>query len=62
VRAARGWSLLDGRNAVLPDDVQAVWAAVAQHRLEPRAGLTERGALPREQLMRALLESVAVPR
>jgi hypothetical protein len=42
--------------------VQAVWAAVAQHRLEPRAGFTERGALPREQLIRTLLEWVPVPR
>jgi MoxR-like ATPase len=62
VRAARAWALIDGRNAVLPDDVQAVWASVAQHRLEPRAGFTERGALPREQLVRMLLESVPVPR
>lgn len=62
VRAARAWALIEGRDAVLPDDVQAVWAAVAQHRLEPRAGFTERGALPPGQLMRALLESVPVPR
>src|SRR5690606_35071555 len=49
VRAARAWALLDGRDAVLPDDVQAVWPAVALHRLEARAGFTERGALPRER-------------
>jgi MoxR-like ATPase len=61
VRAARAWALLEGRSAVLPDDVQAVWPAVALHRLEPRAGFTERGPLPREQLVRAILESVAVP-
>lgn len=62
VRAARAWALIDGRDAVLPDDVQAVWPAVALHRLEPRAGFTERGALPREQLLRTILEAVAVPR
>ena len=62
VRAARAWAMLDGRAAVLPDDVQAVWAAVALHRLEPRAGFTDRGALPREKLVRAVLESVPVPR
>jgi len=62
VRAARAWALLAGRDAVLPDDVQAVWPAVAMHRLESRAGLTERGALPRDQLARTLLESIPVPR
>jgi MoxR-like ATPase len=62
VRAARAWALLAGRDAVLPDDVQAVWPAVALHRLEPRAGFTERGALPREQLARAILQAVPVPR
>jgi MoxR-like ATPase len=62
VRAARAWAMLEGRDAVLPDDVQAVWPAVALHRLEPRAGFTERGALPREKLVRAILESVPVPR
>jgi MoxR-like ATPase len=62
VRAARAWALLAGRDAVLPDDVQAVWPAVALHRLEPRSGFTERGALPRDQLARAILESIPVPR
>lgn len=62
VRAARAWALIEGRDAVLPDDVQAVWPAVAMHRLETRGGFTERGALPREQLLRSLLEAVPVPR
>ncbi len=62
VRAARAWALIAGRDAVLPDDVQAVWPAVALHRLETRAGFTERGALPREQLVRTILEAVPVPR
>jgi len=62
VRAARAWALIQGRDAVLPDDVQAVWPAVAMHRLETRTGFTERGALPREQLARSLLEAVPVPR
>jgi MoxR-like ATPase len=61
VRAARAWALIDGRSAVLPDDVQAVWPAVAQHRLEPRAG-SERSAEQGERQTRAILESVPVPR
>jgi MoxR-like ATPase len=60
VRAARAWALLDGRDAVLPDDVQAVWNAVALHRLEPREPVTDTCA--RERMTRAVLESVPVPR
>jgi MoxR-like ATPase len=38
-RAARAWAKLAGRDMVLPEDVQAVFAAVASHRLES-AGVT----------------------
>ncbi|WP_404362053.1 AAA family ATPase [Marinobacter sp.] len=34
VRAARAWALMNGRHHVLPDDIQAVFPAVAEHRLE----------------------------
>jgi len=34
VRAARAWALIAGRDHTLPEDVQAVFAAVASHRLE----------------------------
>jgi MoxR-like ATPase len=60
VRAARAWALLDGRDAVLPDDVQAVWYAVALHRLELREPGAD--AEVRKRLLGALLESVPVPR
>jgi len=61
VRAARAWALLAGRNAAIPDDVQAVWNAVALHRLELRQS-AEGGREPRAALLRAILESVPVPR
>lgn len=32
--AARAWALLDGRNAAIPEDVQAVLPGVASHRLQ----------------------------
>jgi MoxR-like ATPase len=38
VRAARAYALLADRDHVLPEDVQAVFAPVASHRLE-RAGV-----------------------
>ena len=33
LRAAQAWALLDGRRAVIPEDVQAVCPAVVGHRL-----------------------------
>lgn len=38
LRAARAWALIHGRDYVLPEDVQAVWPAVAEHRLQAREG------------------------
>ena len=37
LQAARAWALIDGRDFVLPDDVQAVLPVVAGHRLRPLA-------------------------
>ncbi|MDX1754809.1 MAG: AAA family ATPase [Marinobacter sp.] len=34
LRAAKAWAMMDGRHHVLPDDIQAVFPAVAGHRLE----------------------------
>lgn len=41
-RLAQAWALLAGRDYVQPDDVQAVFTAVAQHRLQVRQGLSGR--------------------
>jgi len=38
LRAARAWALVEDRELVLPEDVQAVLPAVASHRLQPRGG------------------------
>jgi MoxR-like ATPase len=57
LRAARARALLDGRDFVSPDDVQAILPQTIAHRLQPRAG-SGRGA--REQV-RAMIESIALP-
>ena len=54
LQAARGWALLEGRDHVLPEDVQAVWVPVAGHRLSN--GRREEG----EALARHLLARVPV--
>ncbi|HEY5633044.1 MAG TPA: MoxR family ATPase [Burkholderiaceae bacterium] len=60
IQAARAWALLDGRNHVLPDDVQAVLVAVAGHRLRPAKGgtVSHRG---RAELVAEVVKSVPIP-
>lgn len=55
-RAAQAWALLSGRSAVIPEDVQAVFAAVANHRLV--AAAERNGGAPDA---RDILSSVAIP-
>ena len=57
LRAAKAHALLDARDYVAPDDLQAVLAPCIAHRLIPRAGA---GRGRREQV-RAMLEAVALP-
>ncbi len=60
LEAARAWALLDGRNHVLPDDVQAVITPVAGHRLRPAKGAAV-SHRARAELVGELLKAVAVP-
>lgn len=53
LRAAKAWAFMDGRDAVIPEDLQAVLASVAGHRL--RAGSTDA-----EAIVAPLLEKVAI--
>ena len=55
--AARAWALLEGRDLVLPEDVQAVAPAVIGHRLQAREQTAEGG----EELASELLQSVPIP-
>ncbi len=51
LNAARAWALVGGRAMVLPEDVQAVFPAVAGHRL---AGGARAGALAAQSLLRSV--------
>jgi MoxR-like ATPase len=53
LRAARAWALIAGRSTVFPEHVQAVFAAVVEHRLEQR----DRGPAAANRL----LEAVPIP-
>ncbi|WP_137935884.1 MoxR family ATPase [Chitinivorax sp. B] len=56
LNAARAWALLDGRQAVLPEDLQAVMPGVAGHRL-----LNANGQMATDEDIKALLREVAIP-
>ncbi|GAB2502078.1 MoxR family ATPase [Pseudoxanthomonas sangjuensis] len=55
LRAARAYALLLGRGHVLPEDVQALFAAVAAHRL-----VAEAESVPAAALAKAILHAVPV--
>ena len=59
LRAARAWALVDGRNAVLPEDIQAVLQPVVGHRLQALTPEQENGAA--EASVPELIEAVPVP-
>ncbi len=42
VHSARAWALIEGRDKVIPEDVQAVLPGVATHRLRPAHDATRR--------------------
>ena len=56
--AARAWALLDERNAVIPEDVQAVLPGVTSHRLQ---AVSEYQKHSSNTLTRELIEAVAIP-
>jgi MoxR-like ATPase len=55
--AARAWAWLDGRDMVLPDDVQAVLPAVARHRLRTTQGT----GMAKADDITALIRAVPIP-
>ncbi|MDR9435311.1 MAG: AAA family ATPase [Thiohalophilus sp.] len=57
LRAARAWALLEDRDHVLPDDLQAVLPGVVMHRLRPVTGESDQAV---ERLVQQLLD-VPIP-
>jgi MoxR-like ATPase len=57
LRAAQAWALLEGRPAVLPEDVQTVLPAVVAHRLERR----DPAGTDAADLAREMIRAVPVP-
>ncbi|MGA0033265.1 MAG: AAA family ATPase [Burkholderiales bacterium] len=58
LHAARAWAFMDGRDHMVPEDMQAVLPAVVGHRLNPSTGP---GTTNRDDLVAALLQQVSIP-
>jgi len=58
IAAARAHAFIMHHSGVFPDDIQAVFSAVAGHRLKPASGSTYRSP---GELSRHVLDSVAIP-
>ncbi|PKO83926.1 MAG: AAA family ATPase [Betaproteobacteria bacterium HGW-Betaproteobacteria-11] len=56
--AARAWALLDGRDHVLPEDVQAVLPSIVGHRLRPH---DDSGKVGAGETATQLIEAVPLP-
>jgi len=57
IQASKSWALMAGRSHVEPGDVQAVFGAIADHRLTP----SEQHSQTSADMIDALLEQVAIP-
>ena len=58
VAAARAYAFVENHSGVYPDDIQAVFAAVAGHRLKPAGSTRFRSPI---ELCQHVLDSVAIP-
>ena len=56
--ASRAWALLDERDAVIPEDVQAILPGVVSHRLQAVGESSKQNS---DALVRELVEAVAIP-
>ncbi len=57
LQSAKSWAMIDGRKHVIPEDIQAVFPAVAAHRLR---GANEYGEYASEALIKQVLNSVDI--
>ena len=58
LRASQAWAFLDGEDAVLPEHVQAVFPAIAAHRLQPVEGGSSSDG---REIAHGIIQAVTVP-
>ncbi len=60
LQAARAWAIFEGRDYVIPEDVQAVWVPVVTHRLRLSKSSLGAAALTNHDVVAQLIQSVDV--
>jgi MoxR-like ATPase len=58
LQSAKAWALIEGRNQVLPEDLQAILPATVGHRLQATGEITSE---QHESLVQTLMEAVPIP-
>ncbi|MDQ7048239.1 MAG: AAA family ATPase [Enterobacterales bacterium] len=58
LKAAKAWALLEAREHVIPEDIQAIWMSVTEHRLVSQSTANASS----NQAVSDILKSVAIPR
>ncbi|OGA03920.1 MAG: AAA family ATPase [Betaproteobacteria bacterium RIFCSPLOWO2_02_FULL_62_17] len=58
LHAARAWALLEGRDKIIPEDIQAVLPGITGHRLRPRHDGVRHSSI---DTARGLINAVAIP-
>ncbi|MES9848423.1 MAG: AAA family ATPase, partial [Candidatus Thiodiazotropha sp.] len=58
LQGARAWAMIEGRNMVLPEDLQAILPATIGHRLQPAGDSAEPQG---DSLVMNLISSVPIP-
>ncbi|MCU7842217.1 MAG: AAA family ATPase [Candidatus Thiodiazotropha sp. (ex Monitilora ramsayi)] len=58
LQSAKAWALIEGRNQVLPEDLQAILPATVGHRLQATGEITSE---QHDSLVQTLMEAVPIP-
>ncbi|MEJ2590539.1 MAG: MoxR family ATPase, partial [Candidatus Thiodiazotropha sp.] len=58
LQSAKAWALIEGRNLVLPEDLQAILPAAVGHRLQPAGEFSGEQS---DNLVQSLMEAVPIP-
>jgi len=58
LKAAKAWAILEGRDFVVPEDIQSVWSSVVEHRLLSQSSSQQETNNPVSEL----LSKTAIPR
>ncbi|MBT8435952.1 MAG: MoxR family ATPase, partial [Gammaproteobacteria bacterium] len=57
IQASKAWALMHGRSHTEPGDVQAVFGAIADHRLSP----SEQHSHPTSELVNDIIDQIPIP-